>query len=601
MNRKTLAEANAVFSKVPHPNTRSYTLLIQIHGKANAPLQAQRLLDSMLSRYLEDTVNNDRVKPNTITFTSTMDAWAQSNMRQYPQAPERAYDLLQRMLGLHQESFGGVEPNSISFDTVLHAFSKSEDGGEMAETILNRMEYFHQRSSGSTNTNTILTHVKPSVVSFTNVVNAWGNMKVGNHGKRAQSVMERMEALYDKTSPKDPALKLNTIIMNSVMDAYSKQGDGQKALHILHRMEDLHVHSKTTRKTSADTVTDPGLVVYPNTVSYNIVLKAFVKGNNVRKAQELFQKMLSFDDVNRMPDTRTYNTMLSGYSSNNNNNKNDIVDGAKRAESILTHQIRSYQRHNNKNVKPDVISFTTCMNAIAKDRNCSHKAKKTREILDVMWDLSKKNDDDDDDGSTVYPNIYTYNTVLNAAAFSAFQDEPERQEAFLVALRTFNDLREMMTSRGKSRNNNNNNDPQHQLVPDEVTYGNMFKICANLLDRSDPKRTEMARRLWSDCCEAGLVGDMAWNELKRAVPVHTFLEWIPEGVSQRQDLPMEWRQNVKVERMLLKKKQQKRKNGRGSRSSTSYRHTKKSGNRSREGEVDVSTTVRKRGFSEFVD
>ena len=515
---EVLNDAVDLFSKLIKPNAKSYILLIQIYGKCNKPQEAQNLLYEMLSNYRK--TKNEKIKPNTIAFTSAIDAWSQSSDRR---APYKAEKLLEQMLELYNNEsvdFGDdVRPNSITFDSVLHAFSRSNKHARSAESVLEKMDYFRRNSDWD---------VKPNVVSFTNVVNAWINEK-GKNAQRAQEVMERMEEIYQLTKDKD--LKLNTIIMNSVMDGWAKESNWKKAMAILHRMEELYEKTPNYLREK----NNPTEIIKPNIISYNIALKALVNGKQIKKAQSLFLQMQSFTDEDQMPNTRTYNTILSGYSlispSKSSESQNITKDAATKATLILTKQISLFKEGNIR-VKPDTVSFTTCMNVIAKSKTYPNKAKKSKEILDLMWDLKKGENSKEQPNDHFSPNIITYNTVLNAAAFSAFTDEAEIKEAFLVALSTFNELRNL-------------NDTSIQ--PDEVTYGNMLKICANLLPRSHPQRNNLAKELWRGACESGLVGDLVWNELKRAVPVDLLQELIPKHASRRRDLPWKWRKNVKVE------------------------------------------------------
>ena len=97
----------------------------------------------------------------------------------------------------------------------------------------------------------------------------------------------------------------------------------------------------------------------------------------------------------------------------------------------------------------------------------------------------------EDDGThDTKPNIVCYNTVLNSCAFSAQGGNNERRRALAVAVETFNRLRQ-----GK------------YASPDALSYGNMLKCCANLMPPGDA-RSSMASRLFSSCCDEGLVGGM---------------------------------------------------------------------------------------------
>ena len=138
------------------------------------------------------------------------------------------------------------------------------------------------------------------------------------------------------------------------------------------------------------------------------------------------------------------------------------------------------------------------------------------------------------------PNIICYNTVLNACAFSAQGSGDERRQALTVAVETFNQM----------RNGN-------YASPDAVSYGNMLKCCSNLMPQGE-SRTGMASRLFSYCVEAGLVGGMVLDEIRRSMPAEAFLKLLAEcGCSkpmrqrklasavQLRDLPEKWTINVK--------------------------------------------------------
>lgn len=428
-----------------------------------------------------------------------------------------------------------------------------------------------------------------SVVSFTNVINAWAalptmrqkeqknqprNQQRGgrrqqqqqeSHAKRAQIVLEKMEELYMET--KDPDLKLNTIIMNSVMGAWAKESKPENALAILKRMEILEEEQEQSGDDNS--CRNPADGVFPNSVSMNIVLKAYANAHQVKQAESFLKQMeekyvdnngsSNKTNAHKMPNTRTYNILLSvyaspQYSSSSGNNKNPKKpapeDAAIKAEKILTKLVSHYsqQQKNSSSsqaqIQPDVVSFTTTMNCIAKSNTYPHKAKRARQILLLMRNLSESQKVDD-----FLPNIITCNTVLNACAFSAYRSEAERQEAFLIGLKTFNELRSPASSTTTST------EQQTILQPDEVTYGNMIKICANLLTKENPKRTKTATQLFSDCAKRGLIGNLVWNEMKRAVSVDVFQEQVTYSfgdeikiASTRKDLPFSWRENVREDK-----------------------------------------------------
>ena len=162
-------------------------------------------------------------------------------------------------------------------------------------------------------------------------------------------------------------------------------------------------------------------------------------------------------------------------------------------------------------------------------------AMKCLTILDAMIDLHEE------DGSyDTTPNIVCFNTILNACAFSARAGDNEKKEALSAAVKTF----KMMKEREYAR-------------PDALSYGNMLKCIANLMPIGDA-RTSMASRIFSNCCEEGLVGGMVLDEIRRCVSTEEFLRLLSKcgyGRPLRQhsnamsvtlkSLPQKWTSNVK--------------------------------------------------------
>jgi len=89
---------------------------------------------------------------------------------------------------------------------------------------------------------------------------------------------------------------------------------------------------------------------------------------------------------------------------------------------------------------------------------------------------------------------------------------------------------------------------QYNVRPDTVSYGNILKCTANLVPPGRV-RVEMALQLFESCCREGLVGDLAWNEVRRAVPANELQDRLglsrSVGDLRLQDLPRDWRCNVR--------------------------------------------------------
>ena len=196
------------------------------------------------------------------------------------------------------------------------------------------------------------------------------------------------------------------------------------------------------------------------------------------------------------PNRLSFNTVINSWA------KSRKPKSAVYAENLLIRMIKSYQSDPFSTVKPDVITFSSVLNALAKSKATGFKAEKCKSVLNSMITLHEE-----DGSSDTKPNVIVYNTVLNACAFSAHGGPDERRQALSVAVETFNELRH-----GK-----------FGLSPDAVSYGNMLKCCANLMPPGS-YRTKMASQLFMSCCNEGLVGGMCLDEIRRGVPSTEFVQ-----------------------------------------------------------------------------
>jgi hypothetical protein len=117
-------------------------------------------------------------------------------------------------------------------------------------------------------------------------------------------------------------------------------------------------------------------------------------------------------------------------------------------------------------------------------------------------------------------------------AFSALgTTEQEQRDALKVAVQTFSLMR------------------KEDIAPDTVSYGNLIKCFANLMPQGKA-RNDMTMQVFKKCCEEGLVGELVWNEVRRAVPPKLLSEKMgisakPVGFVQVRDLPQDCRRNVR--------------------------------------------------------
>ena len=137
-------------------NTISYNTCINAYAKSksttnqNTGKAAETLLQSIES--------SNTIRPDVITYTSTIDAIIRSGESR---AAERAEVILQRMFELAEKGEKSIQPNAVTLNTVLYAWATSgePDGSQRAEAILQKMELLYE--SGNFH------NIQPNTISYT--------------------------------------------------------------------------------------------------------------------------------------------------------------------------------------------------------------------------------------------------------------------------------------------------------------------------------------------------------------------------------------------------------------------------------------------------
>lgn len=148
------------------------------------------------------------------------------------------------------------------------------------------------------------------------------------------------------------------------------------------------------------------------------------------------------------------------------------------------------------------------INAISKSQSQA-KAQKALRLLRRMDKLYQSG------YKRARPNEFTYTSVLNSCAFPETLDPRTRRKALDTAIFT---LQELQASRYGQ--------------PNEVTYGTFMQACANLLlpDDDDMLLREVIEATFEQCCKDGQVGEMFLTHLKSAAPEDLYRELLAEVV-----------------------------------------------------------------------
>ena len=132
--------------------------------------------------------DSDRLSPNTISYTTLIQAWAQSDRRD---APNRALHILRFM---EQQQEIGAMPDTMTYNVVLHALSRHGLAIE-AHQLLNEMIGRMMHNIDDTEKSTTY----PNQISWATVIQAYNNSKGSNSGMKSNDLLLELEHLYDTT------------------------------------------------------------------------------------------------------------------------------------------------------------------------------------------------------------------------------------------------------------------------------------------------------------------------------------------------------------------------------------------------------------------
>jgi pentatricopeptide repeat protein len=276
----------------------------------------------------------------------------------------------------------------------------------------------------------------------------------GGAAPRAQELLERIEALYREGYY---AVSPDVVSYNSVLNAWVKLNDPQKALDLLRSLEgkrDSPILGNEDDKTT----------IQANVISYNIVIHAFAQNGLYREAEQLLRQMQQHSDESIVPDTISFNSVLYAYAQSNE------TEAPPKAEALL----REMMTDGNE-ARVDTTSFNVVLHAWANSKHL-RACERAQELLEHMETMSSA-------GNTkVKPDVYSYTTVIQAWV-SQLRNRHNRQENlrrgnhFDTTQKIFSPQRNT-TMAAEAASTLLKRMEDKQLQPNEITYTSvMMALC----------------------------------------------------------------------------------------------------------------------------
>jgi len=369
----------------------------------------------------------------------------------------------------------------------------------------------------------VATTLSPDTFSFNNVIFALTKSRLKKAPLLVEEILLYMEREYDEKGRIE--CRPDVYTYSSAITSWARSGEndaGARAEALLLRMEERSANGERRLK--------------PNVVTFNSVIDCYAKSGQglagAIKAEQILERMecmYSAGDDSVKPNANSYNSVILAWA------RSDTRCAHWKSLKVLNKMWKLY-KDGNEDVKPDLHAYNTVITAVSK----SDRADKAQRALRLLRKMDKL---------YVHPNEITYTCVLNSCAYSISvhdgdlrQKEYIRRKALDTAMFT---LEELMES--------------PNLQPNHVFYGTFLRCCANLID-DEHRRITVVEPVFLQCVKDGQVGQIVLNQLRLAAPDELYQKLLgnviqkSSGTSTKrdrvsiEDLPSEWRCNVRNEK-----------------------------------------------------
>lgn len=425
--------------------------------------QAEALLIALEQNVDSDRETGQDLIPDAVSYNKVLHAYAVS--RGGREAAERAESILERMLtrcrdycaeGSHRSAkVKPPEPTVRSFNIAINSWAKSgeQDSGRRAEGIFTKMEEWERECQERYQS--IYVGDAPNARSLSGVVDAWAQSQSKEAAERVMIILEhalekrRQFVLAEKGSSlavEGTAIKPTVVVFNSTIHAWVNSGQGrygaEKAEEVLLMLERWN-ESKELGEDDASDEDDIGL--NPNTRTLSLILDAWAQcedssGAAAARAQDTLDRMekLYHEGHDVKPNYVSFTTCIKAWS-----RSRDVADAAERAEAILLRLLHLYETTGDENLKPTSLSGNAVITAWARSRH-PNSARRAEAVLEKL-------------GTFTQPDCYSYNSVIDAYAKKG--DAPSAKRVLERMELTYKDKRE-------------------GIRPDTITYNSVLNAFA---------------------------------------------------------------------------------------------------------------------------
>jgi len=442
-----------------------------------------------------------------------------------------------------------MEPPILAFNSVISAWahcphSRYSDTIEEAESVLTFINKLgnpkNLKWDKSTQEKEIFFNIQADVVTYNSLINAIGKSistsnNDGGKNDHKKDTIHKISSLLDEMD--NAKISPDAFTYSSAMDAYIRCGAPPKVTHsLLHQMEQRYIQEKEDRALRPYLYKHSAPIVAPNVRHYSVVLNAYAKSACPEEAQALLNHMEGLyrntQDDNIRPDVISYTTVIEAWGKSFDPNRGE------KALAILHKMIERYEdgsRNVNDNAFPTVRTFTAVILALANHR-VEGNAYKAFHLLQTMNDMD------------ITPNIYSYNYAINACANAPEIHGKEKEKLFKVVAIIFKRLQQRQKEHNDNLKLNLNQHYKEDQLPNSMTYSFFIKSCTHLLP-SSRRRDDLVQKAFELSCKSGHVSKEVLYRLRLACKIEDYIDLLDISTDDGteitvNDLPKEWSRNA---------------------------------------------------------
>jgi pentatricopeptide repeat protein len=505
------------------PNTSVYNTILQAYANAGDSISAEAILESMISSHSSSLKDGgggpfQHVRPNTRTFNVVLNAIAKGNGSD---AGQRAKKILKRLEELMESrDDDGLQPDIISYNSVLAAWSKSASVDHDTSNIENDSEKFMVGKYAAYEALHLLDHieerymnsvqsVKPDVISYNTTISAFAN--ASRHCNNGTTMAEKAEDLL--TRMVKLGIQPDSYSYNGVLLAWSRSSGGLKAAK----------HAESILRS---------MTVSPTIVSWSTVVNAYAHADGAQRAEALLRETEEvFASSSSLPSQ-----------DNQGNGKSPIIPSIVLYNNVLHSWGRSSEANASRNAEvlfnrmqnlshlpsPDAISYRLVLSALEHTLD-EDKAERARSILNRLLASNE--------AKTLQINLHeilnAFNSVLAACAYTPYEaGEYHRCNAARILVETLRDANQFPWPAG-GRNNTSGN-VTTTCGPNQETYAHFIQGCIHLFDPSSKERNALLKLSIRECFYRGLLSRSIWDKVCAAIGTQAAKEFLGNG------FPEEW-------------------------------------------------------------